>query len=64
MTRIHWGAKIREFGAAQRAQRFLDREPSGLLGSNPALPPMAESLGALSSTVFGGEIVENGYKTV
>ena len=31
----------------------------GLSGLHPALPPMAESLGALSSTKFDGEIIEN-----
>ena len=27
--------------------------------SHPALPPMAESLGTLSSAKFGGETIEN-----
>ena len=32
---------------------------SGLSGLHPTLPPMAESLGTLSSTKFGGETIEN-----
>ena len=53
-----------DFEAAHRKNGFSDRESSGLLGSNPALPPMAESLGAPFSAIFGVEIIENGCTTV
>jgi hypothetical protein len=41
------------------SKRHFVVSSSGLSGLHPALPPMAESLGALSSTKFDGEIIEN-----
>ena len=41
------------------SKRHFVVSSSGLSGLHPALPPMAESLGALSSTKFDGEVIEN-----
>ena len=54
------GPKIQGiFGATRRVNGFFVASLSGLSGLHPALPPMAESLGALSSTKFDGEVIEN-----
>ena len=60
VTAVHRGAKNWAFLEPRAAsKRHFVVSSSGLSGLHPALPPMAESLGALSSTKFDGEVIEN-----
>ena len=58
------GQKLGYFWSHVASKRHLSGASSGLSGLHPALPPMAESLGALSSTKFGGEVIENEYTRI
>ena len=59
-TRPWRGAKNWAFLEPRAAsKRHFVVSSSGLSGLHPALPPMAESLGALSSTKFDGGVIEN-----
>ena len=53
------GPKLGILEPRAASKRLFVGSFSGLSGLHPALPPMAESLGALSSAKFGGEVVEN-----
>ena len=53
------GAKLGILEPRAASKRLFVVSFGGLSGLHPALPPMAESLGALSSAKFGGEVIED-----
>ena len=59
LRRAEGGQKLGILEPRAAGKRHFVGSSSGLSGLHPALPPMAESLGALSSTKFDGEIIEN-----